>query len=103
MRISTKRLELLLDEHRGDIRLNNEDLATRICEGLAAYTDDTTPIDGEFILVSKEQAHGETPVVVAKDLREARINSRLTDMFKIAHLHELWAEFLSAQTLQNRR
>lgn len=101
MSVNLCKLEKLLDDHRGDIKLNNEDLAIKICEYLAVHT--TADPTAEFIIVSKAQANGETPVVVAQDLREVRINSRLTDVFKMAHLHELWAEFLHAQTLKNRR
>ena len=93
MQIRLSRLTELLAENRGDIRLSNEALAEKIAEGLSIYHDGNNGNNGN------KAFNGETPVVVAKDLRTLQVSSRLMEAFSIAHLHELWAEFLDGQTL----
>ena len=88
--IRLSRLAELLAESRGDIRLTNEALAEKIAEGLGIHHDGNN---------GSKALNGEIPVVVAKDLRAVNVSPRLMEAFSMAHLHELWAEFLGSQTL----
>lgn len=90
--IRLTRLAELLAESRGDLRLTNEDLAQKLCEGLGLHHDGN---DGHKAL------RGDTPIVVAKELRTVQVSPRLMEAFSMPHLHEMWEEFLNGQTLES--
>ena len=86
-------LQKMLDEHRGDLGTDNDALADLILEiNRVYYPYPGDPGDAP----RRPNAHGDTPVTVARELRVYTLDTFQT-VFKRHQLHDLWEKLLDAQ------
>ncbi len=93
----------VLNEKRGDIKMDNEDLAILVCETVGVSYRDQERAPVSVTGGAEHSVMGDTPVLVAREFRRLRMWAPMSELFTDAQLHEMWAEFLDAQTIDKGR